>query len=506
MNHLTSEEIITQFKNAIEQNTKNVDVYEIGRVVSVQDGICKVTGIGNVSYGEVVLFENKDKGLVVELGETIVQIAILNSNNTISSGMIVYRTNELLKIKVGEELIGRVVNTLGEPIDNLGTIHTSKERLVMSEAPPIIARKKVTKPLYTGVKAIDSLIPIGYGQRELILGDRRTGKTTIAVGTIVNQKAKFDNNTPVYCVYVCIGKKASEVAQIAAYLEKQGAMEYTTIVLASAEEAAILQYLAPYVGTSIAEHYRDNGKDALIVYDDLSNHAIAYRTISLLLKRFPGREAYPGDIFFVHSSLLERAACMSDEYGGGSLTALPIIETLGGDISAYIPTNVISITDGQIFLDSKMFLLGQKPAIDTGISVSRVGGSAQTKAMRKVAGMLKLELAQYYELKDFAKVTEVDDTTKAILRRGETVTHILRQAGASLFSFEDQILIIYACNLGCFDGFDLSNLSELEAIFITEFKNSHIDLVNELIEKQAVSEQFEITIKKFILEFKEKHK
>ncbi|QEK38130.1 F0F1 ATP synthase subunit alpha [Candidatus Cytomitobacter indipagum] len=504
MNRLNFEDIVNGIKSKIDSMNTNIDIYETGKVETASDGICNILGLSDAIYGEVVIFENKQKGLIVELLEDSAKIAILDSNPSVKSGMMVYRTKKILSVKVGPEMLGRTVNAFGEPIDGKGEIETSLERVVMSESPQIIDRKKVTQPLYTGVKMIDALIPIGYGQRELILGDRRTGKTTIAIGTILNQKKHYEEGNPIYCVYVCIGKKASEAAKLVHYLEEQGAMNYSTFVVASADDPAIFQHLAPYVGTAIAEYYRDNGKHALIIYDDLSKHAIAYREISLLLKRFPGREAYPGDIFFVHSSLLERAACMSDEKGGGSLTAIPIIETLEGDISSYISTNVISITDGQIFMDKNLFLYGQRPAINTNISVSRVGGSAQTQAMRKVSGMLKLELAQYAELKEFSRfLTDIDDTTKKALRRGEAVTKILRQGASQLYSFEDEVLVIFACNAGYFDHFNPDHLEEVEKNFLLKFKKEHPEIVEKLITNKVINDEIDNTIKRFIKKSKE---
>ncbi|QEK38632.1 F0F1 ATP synthase subunit alpha [Candidatus Cytomitobacter primus] len=504
MNRLKLEDIINGIKAKIDTLDTNIDIYETGKVETVADGICNVLGLSDAIYGEVIVFENKQRGLIVELLEDNVKVAILNSDPKIISGMIAYRTKQILKVKVGPAMLGRVVNAFGDPIDGKGDINTDLEQVVMAESPQIIDRKKVSEPLYTGVKMIDALIPIGYGQRELILGDRRTGKTTIAIGTILNQKENYQKGKPVYCVYVFIGKKASDAAKLAKYLEEQDAMKYTTFVIASADDPAVFQYLAPYVGTAIAEYYRDNGEHALIIYDDLSKHAIAYREISLLLKRFPGREAYPGDIFFLHSSLLERSACMSDEKGGGSLTALPIIETLEGDISSYISTNVISITDGQIFMDKNLFLYGQRPAINTNISVSRVGGSAQTQAMRKVSGMLKLELAQYAELKEFSRfLTDIDETTEKALRRGEAVTRILRQGANQLYSFEDEILVIFGCNLGCFDNYPIDKLQEAEKQFLSQFRKENFSILDKLIKTKVIDEEIDSTVKKFVKKFKE---
>lgn len=504
MNHLNLEEIVSKIKSKIDSMDISMDVYETGQVETAADGICDILGLSDALYGEIVIFENKQKGLIVELLQDSAKVAILHTEPTVKSGMMVYRTKQILKVKVGTEMVGRIVNALGEPIDHKGEIETNLERVVMAESPQIIDRKKVTQPLYTGVKMIDALIPIGYGQRELILGDRRTGKTTIAIGAILNQKKHYEEGNPIYCVYVCIGKKASEAVKLAHQLEEKGAMGYSTFVVATADDPAIFQYLAPYIGTTIAEYYRDNGKHALIIYDDLSKHAIAYREISLLLKRFPGREAYPGDIFFIHSSLLERAACMSDAKGGGSLTALPIIETLEGDISSYISTNVISITDGQIFMDKNLFLYGQRPAINTNISVSRVGGSAQTHAMRKVAGMLKLELAQYAELKEFSRfLTDIDATTARALRRGETVTRILRQGANQLYSFEDAVLVIFACNLGYFDNCNPEHLKEDEQNFLNKFKKENPQIMEKLISKQSIDDEIDSAVKKFVKKFKE---
>lgn len=417
------DDISVIIKDKIKNYDLKVDQSEIGKVISIGDGIALVSGIDNVMNSEIVVFDNDVYGLALNLEEEAVGVALFGDANSVSEGDTVRRTKEVISVEVGDELLGRVVNALGMPIDGKGEIKTNKKREIFKVAPGVMTRKEVNQPLETGIIAIDSMIPIGKGQRELIIGDRQTGKTSIAIDTIINQKGKN-----VYCVYVAIGQKNSTVAQIVKKLADFEALEYTTIVVAGASELAPQQYIAPYTGVTIAEEWMSQGKDVLIVYDDLSKHAIAYRTLSLLLRRPPGREAYPGDVFYLHSQLLERAARLNKQYGGGSITALPIIETQQGDISAYIPTNVISITDGQIFTRENLFNAGQRPAVDVGFSVSRVGSSAQTKATKSVVGSLKLELAQYNEMQAFAQFgSDLDDSTKTILEHGAKVYELLKQ-------------------------------------------------------------------------------
>ncbi len=437
---IKAEEISKIIKNKIQEVDLKSDSSETGTILTVGDGIAHIHGLENIQAGELIELPHGVKGLALNLEEDNVGVVLLGKDELIKEGDIAKRSGEIAQVPVGEELLGRVVNALGEPIDGKGPIDAKNFRRIEEKARGIVTRKSVHEPLQTGLKAIDAMIPIGRGQRELIIGDRQTGKTAIAIDTIINQK-----KTDVHCIYVAIGQKQSTIAQVVAKLEEHGAMEYTTIVAASASEKAPMLYLAPYSGAAMGEYYRDNGKHALIVYDDLSKQAVAYRELSLLLRRPPGREAYPGDVFYVHSRLLERAAKLNDELGGGSLTALPIIETQAGDVSAYIPTNVISITDGQIFLESDLFYSGIRPAVNVGISVSRVGGSAQVAGMKRVAGSLKLSLASYNELKAFsAFASDLDDLTKMELEIGEKMTELLKQGQYSPMRVEEQILVLYA--------------------------------------------------------------
>ncbi|HRM35891.1 MAG TPA: F0F1 ATP synthase subunit alpha, partial [Aliarcobacter cryaerophilus] len=420
---IQADEISSIIKERIDNFELNVDVNETGKIISYADGIAQVYGLKNVMAGEMVEFENGEKGMAANLEESSVGIVVLGKGTGLREGTSCKRLGELLEVPVGEALVGRVVNALGEPIDGKGAINSTETRYVEEKAPGIMARKSVHEPLQTGIKAIDALVPIGRGQRELIIGDRQTGKTTVAIDTILNQKGEN-----VICIYVAIGQKSSSVASVVRTLEEAGAMDYTIVVNASAADSATLQFLAPYTGVTIGEFFRDNGKHALIIYDDLSKHAVAYREMSLILRRPPGREAYPGDVFYLHSRLLERAAKMSDEKGAGSMTALPIIETQAGDVAAYIPTNVISITDGQIFLETNLFNSGIRPAINVGLSVSRVGGAAQIKATKQVAGTLKLSLAQYRELEAFAQfASDLDEATRRELELGQRMVEVLKQ-------------------------------------------------------------------------------
>ena len=451
-------EISSIIKEQIKQYESKIEMKENGTVITVGDGIATVYGLRSCMANELLRFEDGSFGVAQNLEEETVSVAILSDRDTVREGSVVYRTGEALSVPVGENLLGRVVNALGAPIDGKGPVETTEIRPVESPAPGIIQRKGVSVPLQTGIKAIDSMIPIGRGQRELIIGDRQTGKTTIAVDTIMNQK-----DTGVICIYVAIGQKRTSVVQIAQELEKAGALPYTIIVSASAAESAPLQYIAPYSGCAMAEYFRANGKDVLIVYDDLSKHAVAYRALSLLIRRPPGREAYPGDVFYLHSRLLERAACVAPEYGGGSITALPIIETQAGDVSAYIPTNVISITDGQIFLETELFHSGIRPAINPGISVSRVGGAAQIKAMKKVAGELKLLYAQYRELQAFAQFgSDLDADTKSRLALGERIVEVLKQKRSHPVRVGCQVAVVYAVINGYLNEVEPAKVSEWE--------------------------------------------
>ena len=467
------EEISNVIKEQIKNYKAKIEMKETGTVILVGDGIARVYGLRECMSSELLEFEDGSFGMAQNLEAETVSVALLSNNNNIREGTSVKRTGKVLSVPVGESMLGRVVNALGEPIDGKGPITTSETRPIESEAPGIIERKSVSVPLQTGIKAIDSMIPIGRGQRELIIGDRQTGKTEIAIDTIINQK-----NTGVICIYVAIGQKNSSVVQLANELTLSGAMEYTIIVSASASESAPLQYVAPYSGCAMAEYFREQGKDVLIIYDDLSKHAVAYRALSLLIRRPPGREAYPGDVFYLHSRLLERAACVAPEYGGGSITALPLIETQAGDVSAYIPTNVISITDGQIFLETELFHAGVMPAINPGISVSRVGGSAQLKAMKKVSGELKLLYSQYRELQAFAQFgSDLDADTKARLALGDRIVEVLKQGRNSPVRVGCQVAIVYAVINGYLNDVPVKQVKEYEKRLYELLENKYSDFL-----------------------------
>jgi len=496
---LRAEEISQIIKDQIENYEKKVEVSETGTILTVGDGIARIYGLENAMAGELLLFPHDIYGMVLNLEEDNVGAAIFGEDIEISEGDEVKRTGRIVEVPVGEALLGRVVNALGQPIDGKGPIDTDQARRVEIKAPGIVDRQSVSEPLQTGLKAIDSMVPIGRGQRELIIGDRQTGKTAVALDTIINQK-----NTDVYCIYVAIGQKRSTVAQVVAKLEEYGAMEYTTVVASTASEPAPLQFISPYTGVTMGEFFRDNGKHALIIYDDLSKQAVAYRQLSLLLRRPPGREAYPGDVFYVHSRLLERAAKMSDERGGGSLTALPIIETQAGDVSAYIPTNVISITDGQIFLESDLFYSGIRPAINVGLSVSRVGGSAQVKAMKQVAGSLRLDLAQYREMAAFAQFgSDLDKATQAMLARGVRLVEILKQDQYSPLTMEKQVLIIYAAINGFFDDYEVEVLLRYEAELFDFLAANYPSLVDELRDKKKIDDDLKGKLEEALNAFKD---
>ncbi len=467
------EEISNVIKEQIKNYKAKIEMKETGTVILVGDGIARVYGLRACMASELLEFEDGSLGMAQNLETETVSVALLSNKNNVREGSSVKRTGRILSVPVGEALLGRVVNALGEPIDGKGPVHTSTSRPIEAEAPGIIERKSVSVPLQTGIKAIDSMIPIGRGQRELIIGDRQTGKTEIAVDTIINQKG-----TGVICIYVAIGQKNSSVVQLASELTRAGAMEYTIIVSASASESAPLQYVAPYAGCAMAEYFREQGKDVLIVYDDLSKHAVAYRALSLLIRRPPGREAYPGDVFYLHSRLLERAACVAPEYGGGSITALPIIETQAGDVSAYIPTNVISITDGQIFLETELFHAGIMPAINPGISVSRVGGSAQLKGMKKVSGELKLLYSQYRELQAFAQFgSDLDADTKSRLALGERIVEVLKQGRNAPVRVGCQVAIVYAVINGFLNDVPVKKVKDYEQSLYALLENKYEDLL-----------------------------
>jgi len=476
--NIRPEEISNVIKEQIKNYKSKLEMNETGTVILVGDGIARVYGLRACMANELLEFEDGSFGMAQNLETESVSVALLSDNNNIREGSTVRRTNKVLSVPVGEKLLGRVVNALGEPIDGKGPIDTALSRPIESEAPGIIERKSVSVPLQTGIKAIDSMIPIGRGQRELIIGDRQTGKTEIVVDTIINQK-----NSNVICIYVAIGQKNSSVVQLANSLANAGAMEYTIIVSASASESAPLQYIAPYSGCAMAEYFREQGKDVLIVYDDLSKHAVAYRALSLLIRRPPGREAYPGDVFYLHSRLLERAACVAPEYGGGSITALPLIETQAGDVSAYIPTNVISITDGQIFLETELFHSGVMPAINPGISVSRVGGSAQLKGMKKVSGELKLLYSQYRELQSFAQFgSDLDADTKARLALGERIVEVLKQNRNSPVRVGCQVAIIYAVVNGYLNDTPVNKVKEYEFSLYELLENKYPEFLKRVEE------------------------
>ncbi len=492
------QEITQIIKERIENFELKVDVEEVGKVIYSADGIAKVYGLTNAMAGEMVEFETGEKGLVFNLETDNVGVVVLGKGTEITEGSTVKRLGKLISVPVGEALIGRVVNALGEPIDGKGPIEAAEYRYVEEKAPGIMARKSVHEPLQTGIKAIDALVPIGRGQRELIIGDRQTGKTTVAIDTILNQKGQ-----DVICIYVAIGQKQSTVANIVRILEEHGAMDYTIVVNASAAEAASLKFLAPYSGVTMGEYFRDNGRHALIVYDDLSKHADAYREMSLLLRRPPGREAYPGDVFYLHSRLLERAAKLNDKLGAGSLTALPIIETKGGDVAAYIPTNVISITDGQIFLETNLFNKGIRPAINVGLSVSRVGGAAQIKAMKQVAGTLRLELAQYRELEAFAQfASDLDEASRKQLERGQRLVEILKQPAHQPLPVEKQVVIIYAGTRGYLDDIPVKAVRKFEEELYPFIETKYPQIFENIRTKQKIDEETEELLKKALEEFK----
>jgi F-type H+-transporting ATPase subunit alpha len=493
-----ADEISSIIKERIENFELNVDINETGKIVSYGDGIAQVYGLNNIMAGEMVEFEDGTRGLAMNLEESSVGVVVLGKGKELREGMSVKRLGRLLRVPVGDALLGRVVNALGEPIDGKGPIETTEVRFVEEKAPGIMARKSVHEPMATGIKAIDALVPIGRGQRELIIGDRQTGKTTVALDTIINQKGNG-----VVCIYVAVGQKESTVAQVIRRLEEHGALEYTIIVSATASEAAALQFLAPYTGVTMGEYFRDNARHGLIIYDDLSKHAVAYREMSLILRRPPGREAYPGDVFYLHSRLLERAAKLNDEMGAGSLTALPIIETQAGDVAAYIPTNVISITDGQIFLETDLFNSGIRPAINVGLSVSRVGGAAQIKATKQVAGTLRLDLAQYRELQAFAQfASDLDEVSRKQLERGQRMVEVLKQPPYSPLSAEKQALVIFAGNEGYLDDIPAKSVVKFEADLYPFVEASFPQILENIRSSQKIDDETMALMKKALEEFK----
>ncbi len=494
---LRPEEISGLIKEQIRRFSDKLELNDVGTVVTVGDGIARLHGLEKCMLGELLEFENGVKAMVLNLEQDFVGAVMLGSDEEIREGDSVKRTGQIVSVPVGEAMLGRVVNALGEPIDGKGPILTTERRPIEAQAPGIIQRKSVNRPLQTGIKAIDSMIPIGRGQRELIIGDRQTGKTTIALDTIINQKDK-----DVICIYVAIGQKNSTVASVVDTLQKNGAMDYTIIVSATASELAPLQYIAPYSGCAMGEYFMHQGKDVLCVYDDLSKQAVAYRALSLLLKRPPGREAYPGDVFYLHSRLLERAANLSPEYGGGSLTALPIIETQAGDVSAYIPTNVISITDGQIFLETELFNAGIRPAVNPGISVSRVGGSAQIKAMKKVSGSLKLAYSQYRELQAFSQFgSDLDQDTKARLAKGERIVEVLKQSKTSPMTVEHQVIMIYAVINNFLKEIAVGDILLFEKELLTYIDETHPEIISSIAEQGQLTDQNREALDQVLQEF-----
>ena len=502
---IKASEISSIIRDQINNFESQADISEVGTVLKVGDGVAQVYGLDNVQAGEMVEFAGGIQGMALNLEEDNVGIVIFGDDRGIKEGDTVKRTQKIVEVPVGKGLLGRVVDALGNPIDGKGPIQSSESRRIEVKAPGIIPRQSVGEPMQTGLKALDALVPIGRGQRELIIGDRQTGKTAVAIDTIINQKEvnqSDDESKKLYCIYVAIGQKRSTVAQVVKTLEENGAMEYTIVVAASASDPAPLQFLAPYAGCSMGEFFRDNGMHGLIVYDDLSKQAVAYRQMSLLLRRPPGREAYPGDVFYLHSRLLERAAKMSDANGGGSLTALPVIETQAGDVSAFIPTNVISITDGQIFLETELFFSGIRPAINVGLSVSRVGSAAQTKAMKKVAGKIKLELAQYREMAAFSQfASDLDASTKQLLARGERLTELLKQDQYVPMSVADQVLSIYAGVRGFLDKIETSKISEFQVKFLEGLRSDHADIFDEINNTGNFSDESDQKIEAYLEKF-----
>ena len=500
---IKTEEITSLLKQQLQEFQVDLDVAEVGEVIMVGDGVSRVSGLENVMSSELVELPNGVFGMALNLEEDNVGLVLFGASSKVKEGDLAKRTGKVVEVPVGDGILGRVVNPLGHTMDGKGEIKTDQSLPIERKALGVLQRQPVVEPLQTGLKPIDSMIPIGRGQRELIIGDRQTGKTAIAIDTIINQKYTHETETPVYCIYVAIGQKASTVARVVAELEDSGAMEYTIVVAANASDPAPMQYIAPYAGASMGEFFRDNGKHALIIYDDLSKHAAAYRQMSLLLRRPPGREAFPGDVFYLHSRLLERASKLSDDLGGGSLTALPIIETQEGDVAAYIPTNVISITDGQIYLDTNLFNSGVRPAVDVGLSVSRVGGNAQIKAIKSIVGMLRLDLAQFRELEAFAKFgSDLDKATQQQLTRGYRMVEILKQKQYVPMLVENQVAIIYAGANGYLDDIKLDQVSEFEKGLLDFMAANYHELLDEIKTLGEISDKAESKMKKAVEDFK----
>ena len=499
---INASEISSILKSEIKDIDDQSKVSEVGTVLTVGDGIARVYGLDYVQAGEMVEFPGKIKGMALNLEDDNVGVVIFGSDKSIKEGDVVKRTNSIVEVPTGKSLLGRVVDGLGNPIDGKGPLENVEMRRAELKAPGIIPRKSVHEPMQTGIKAIDSLIPIGRGQRELIIGDRQTGKTAVIVDTILNQKSNNfsdDESKKLYCIYVSIGQKRSTVAQIVKTLEENGAMDYSIVVAATASDPAPLQFLAPYTGCAMGEYFRDNGMHAVIFYDDLSKQAVAYRQMSLLLRRPPGREAFPGDVFYIHSRLLERAAKMSDENGSGSLTSLPVIETQAGDVSAYIPTNVISITDGQIFLETELFFKGIRPAVNVGLSVSRVGSAAQIKAMKQVSGSIKLDLAQFREMEAFSQfASDLDQSTRNLLERGRRLTEILKQPQYSPLKVEEQVVVVFAGVKGFLDQIEINKITKFEDLLLSELRSKEKNIIESIAKEQAISETLEKKISDFL--------
>ena len=500
---IKTDQLTKILREQIEKFDGAIDVSEVGEVIEVGDGVARVSGLENVMSSELVELQNGVFGMALNLEENNVGIVLFGETRLVKEGDIAKRTGRVVEVPVGEAILGRVVNPLGQPLDGKGPIKSEHTLPIERKALGVMARQPVTEPLQTGIKAVDSMIPIGRGQRELIIGDRQTGKTAVAIDAIINQAYTHETDSPVYCIYVAIGQKASTVAALVQELEENGAMKYTTVVAANASDPAPMQYISPYSGSAIGEYFRDNGKHALIVFDDLSKQAVAYRQMSLVLRRPPGREAFPGDVFYLHSRLLERASKLSDDLGGGSLTALPIIETQEGDVSAYIPTNVISITDGQIYLETNLFNSGIRPAIDVGLSVSRVGGNAQIKAMKSVAGTLRLDLAQFRELEAFAKFgSDLDKATLAQLTRGERMVEILKQNQYVPMNVEKQVAIIFAASKGHLDDLEINKVASFEADLFEYLDANSKNLLDEIVKKEKITDELEEKLESAIVNFK----
>ena len=500
---IKTDQITSLLKEQLEKYNNDIDVSEVGEIIEVGDGVARASGLENVMSSELVELPNDVFGMALNLEEDNVGLVLFGETRKVKEGDIAKRTGKVVEVPVGREMLGRVVNPLGQPLDGKGPINSSESLPVERKALGVMSRSPVNEPLQTGIKAIDSMVPIGRGQRELIIGDRQTGKTAVAIDAIINQKNTQDTDAPVFCVYVAIGQKASTVASLVSELEAQGAMEYTIVVAANASDPAPMQYIAPYAGCAMGEFFRDNGQHSLIVYDDLSKQAVAYRQMSLVLRRPPGREAFPGDVFYLHSRLLERASKLSEDHGSGSLTALPIIETQEGDVSAYIPTNVISITDGQIYLETNLFNSGIRPAIDVGLSVSRVGGNAQIKAMKKVAGTLRLDLAQYRELEAFAKFgSDLDKSTLAQLTRGERMVEILKQNQYVPMTVERQVAIIFAASKGHLDDVDIDKVADFESSLFDYLDANASDQLKSISQEGDLSEEAGVALDKIISDFK----